>query len=219
MSSEHHVRRQLGAFALEQLSPGETAAVQAHLEACRSCRTEAAELSRVADLLPLADVERLEAAPAPPPGLMDRVFQRIAQARDVDRRKRLRTIAMRVGLGVAAALVALIVSLGPFRSSGEVVTLASVSPGVTGEVTLHARETSQYVELDTQGLPVGEMFAMWVEDRQTGQRVPCGTFRVTPGHIHIALYSSVARDRAAEVGVSTLDGEVVMSAVLPPAED
>ena len=218
MSSEEHVRKQLGAFALGQLAPGEAAAVQAHLDGCPECWTEAAELSRVAALLPLADPDRLDIAPTPPEGLLDRVFERIQEERAVERRRRHRAWTARVGLGVAAALIAVVVVLAPFDSSGEVVTLAAPA-GITGEITLHAWETSQYVELQTQGLPVGDMFAMWVKDRETGERVPCGTFRVTPGRIHIALYSSVPRDRAAEVGVSTLDGEVVMKAPLPPAGD
>jgi hypothetical protein len=216
MSSEEHVRKRLGAFALGQLSPGEAAAVEAHLEGCPSCWAEAAELSRVAALLPLADPDRLDASRTPPEGLLERVFARIREERAAERRRRRRAIAARVGLGLAAALIAVVVAIAPFRSSGEVVTLAAPA-GVTGEITLHARETSQYVELQTRGLPVGEMFAMWIMDRETGERVPCGTFRVTPGSIHIALYSSVPRDRASEVGVSTLDGEVVMRAPIPPA--
>jgi hypothetical protein len=215
MSSEEHVRKQLGAFALGQLSPGEAAAVQAHLEGCPGCWAEAAELSRVAALLPLADPDRLDISPNPPEGLLDRVFERIREERAVERRRRRRALTTRVGLGVAAALIAALVVLAPFDDSGEVVMLAA-PPGITGEIWLQSKESSQYVELQTRGLPVGEMFAMWVRDRVTGERVPCGTFRVTPGRIHIALYSSVPRDRAAEVGVSTLDGEVVMKAPLPP---
>jgi hypothetical protein len=216
MSSEEHVRKQLGAFALGQLSPGEAAAVQAHLEGCPGCWTEAAELSRVAALLPLADPDRLDVSPTPPEGLLDRVFERIREERAVERRRRRRALIARMGLGLAAALIAVVVWLAPFGDSGEVVTLAAPA-GITGEITLHPRESSQYVELRTQGLAVGDMFAMWVRDRETGERVRCGTFRVTPGNIHITLYSSVPRDRAAEVGVSTLDGEVVMKAPLPPS--
>jgi hypothetical protein len=214
MSSEEHVRKQLGAFALGHLPPGEAAAVEAHLEGCPSCWAEAAELGRVAALLPLADPDRLDASPAPPEGLLERVFARIREERALERRKRSRAFAARAGLGLAAALIAVFVVIAPFRSSGEVVTLAA-TPGVTGEISLQSRDSSQYVELRTEGLPVGEMFAMWVRDRETGERVPCGTFRVTPGRIHIALYSSVPRHRADEVGVSTLEGAVVMSAPLP----
>jgi anti-sigma factor RsiW len=215
MGPEAHVRAQLGAHALGQLSPSEAAAVEAHLEGCAGCRREADELAGVAALLPLADTERLGAASSPPSDLLDRVFDRIARERELGRRRRRRASLGKAMLGLAAALVALVLIAAPFGPSGEVVALASNLPGVTGQVTLHERPTSQWVELDTTGLPVGEEFAIWVQDRASGEKVRCGTFRVTPGSLHIALYSSVSYDRAEAVGVSTLDGEVVMQATLP----
>ena len=53
-SDDDHVRPALGAFVLGHLGPGEAAAVRAHLEGCAACRSEAATLAPVADLLPLA---------------------------------------------------------------------------------------------------------------------------------------------------------------------
>jgi len=216
MVPEAHVHRQLGAYVLGQLSPSETVAVEAHLEGCAECRREADELAGVANLLPLANPERLGATISPPSDLLDRVFGRIAEERQLVRRRRKRGLLGRAGLGLAAALVALVLIVAPFGPQGEVVSLASVLPDVTGEVTLHELPTSQWVELETKGLPVGGTFAVWIQDRATGKRVLCGTFTVTPGPLHIALYSSVARDGAQAVGVSTLDGSVVMRAELPP---
>ncbi len=217
MDPEAHVRMQLGAYALGQLAPPEAAAVEAHLEGCGDCRREAQDLAGVANLLPLADPERLGMTAPPPPDLLDRVFGRIAEEQKLVLRRKRRALLGRVGVGLAAAFVALILVVSPFGPRGEVVALASERPGVMGEVTLHSRDTSQWVELATQGLPVGEEFAMWVQDGATGERVRCGTFTVTPGPLHIALYSSVARVQARAVGVSTLDGEVVMQAALPPS--
>lgn len=218
MGPETHVRTQLGAHVLGQLTPTETVSVEAHLEGCAECRREAAELAEVAGLLALANPERLGTTAPPPSDLLDRVFGRIAEERGLVRRRRRRAFLGRAGLGLAAALVALVLIVAPFRPGGEVVSLASELPELTGEVTLHELPTSQWVELETNGLPVGETFSMWIQDRATGERVLCGTFIVTPGPLHIALYSSVARDSAQAVGVSRLDGEVVMRAELPPVE-
>jgi anti-sigma factor RsiW len=218
MEPEGHVRTQLAAYVLGQLSSSEVAAVEAHLEGCRRCRLEAMELTGVADLLLLADPERLGAMASPPSNLLDKVFDRIAEERHLVRRRRRRTLLGKAALGVAAATVGLVLLVAPFGSDEEIVTLASELPGATGEITLHDRSTSQYVELSTTGLPVGQTFAMWVQDRATGERVRCGTFRVTPGPLHIALYSSVPRVRSEAVGVSGLDGVVVMEAPLPPAD-
>jgi anti-sigma-K factor RskA len=217
MGPEAHVRSQLGAFVLGQLDPSEAVAVEAHLDGCDACRREADELASVARLLPMANLETLGAPAAPPGDLLDRVMERIGEERAFARRRRRRGTFARVGIGLAAALVAFVLITSPFGQSGEVVALASTVPGVTGEVTLHERGESQYVELETRGLPVGEEFALWVQDRTSGERIRCGIFRVTPGPLHIALYSSVAYDRARAVGVSSLEGEVVMQAALPPA--
>lgn len=219
MAPEEHVRRLLGAYALGHLDADEAAGVRAHLDGCPSCRAEAEDLSRVGRLLDLVDVERLGAASPPlPAGLIDRVLDRIGRERAVVGRRLRRRFGLGIAAAVAVAVGMLVVVAAPFGGSGEVVALTGM-PGVRGEVTLHGRGSSQYVELLTEGLPVGETFAMWVRDGHTGERVRCGTFRVAPGTIHIALYSSVPRNRADEVGVSTLGGAVVMHAPLPPAED
>lgn len=219
MAPEEHVRRLLGAYALGHLDADEAARVQAHVDGCPSCRAEAEDLGRVARLLDLVDVERLEESAAPlPAGLFERVLEGIGRERAVAGRRRRRRFGLGIAAAVAMAVAILVVVAAPFGGSGEVVALTGM-PGVRGEITLHPRGPSQYVELLTEGLPVGETFAMWVRDGHTGERVRCGTFRVAPGTIHIALYSSVPRNRADEVGVSTLGGAVVMHAPLPPAED
>lgn len=217
MNPEVHVRSQLGAYVLGQLEASEAGAVEAHLEGCDACRREAVELAAVARLLPMANLDKLGTPAAPPSDLLDRVMDRIAEEREIARRRSRRGLIGRVALGIAAAMAALLVIVSPFGQGGEVVALASTVPGVTGQVTLHERGESQWVELETRGLPVGEEFALWVQDRTSGERVRCGIFHVTPGPLHIALYSSVAYDRAQAVGVSSLDGEVVMQAPLPPA--
>jgi anti-sigma-K factor RskA len=217
MNPEPHVRSQLGAYVLGQLEASESVAVEAHLEGCDECRREADELTAVARLLPMANLDKLGAPAAPPSDLLDRVMDRIAEERESARRRRRRGLVGRAALGVAAAVAALLLIVSPFGQGGEIVALASTVQGVTGEVTLHERGESQWVELETHGLPVGEEFALWVQDRTSGERVRCGIFRVTPGRLHIALYSSVAYDRAQAVGVSSLDGEIVMQAPLPPA--
>ncbi|MGC1165124.1 MAG: zf-HC2 domain-containing protein, partial [Solirubrobacterales bacterium] len=56
----------LGAYALGDLSAGERAGLEAHLEGCAECRAEADTLDSVARLLPLADPDRFS-RPAPQP--------------------------------------------------------------------------------------------------------------------------------------------------------
>ena len=81
---DDHVRASLGAYVLGHLEPAEATAVRAHLDGCSACRAEAAALAPVADMLPLADPERVgaPAEPGPPPALLDEVLGRIERERD-----------------------------------------------------------------------------------------------------------------------------------------
>ena len=63
----------LGAYVLDALTVDEAVAFDAHLEACAACRTEAAELLQVVDVLPLA-CDMVE----PPSSLRDRILSAIA---------------------------------------------------------------------------------------------------------------------------------------------
>jgi len=100
----------LGAFALGDLAPQETVAVQAHLDGCAECRAEVAALRPLAARLALVDVDRLDDAPVTPPELEDRVFARLRQAhtdRDSpDGRRRRGDLRRRVLVAAAVAVAA-----------------------------------------------------------------------------------------------------------------
>lgn len=66
----------LAELALGALSGDEAAAVRAHLAGCSDCAAEYEEMARVASLLPLAAEDV-----APPAGIKESVFARIAQDR------------------------------------------------------------------------------------------------------------------------------------------
>ena len=212
-----HVRHQLGAFALGHLAEDEAAAVQAHLDGCAACAEEEAELARVAAMLPLADAARLGATPSPPADLQERVFERIREERERERARLRRARSVRAAFAVAAVLVLWIVLAWPFGSEGERVALAATVPGVSGQAVIHDESSSTWVELTTSGLDAGETYALWLEEQDTGERYRCGTFTATDGDLYISLYSTLTRDEAAAIGVSTLDDDVVMEADLSPS--
>ena len=102
---DEHVRPLLGAYVLGQLGPDEATSVRAHLDGCAACREEAAALGSVADLLPLVDLERLEAPPEPPPpGLLDEVLSRIEEQQASGTHARRRASAIRGGIAAVAAV-------------------------------------------------------------------------------------------------------------------
>jgi predicted anti-sigma-YlaC factor YlaD len=225
-SDDDHVRPALGAFVLGHLGPGEAAAVRAHLEGCAACRSEAAALAPVADLLPLADPERVgaPAEPGPSTGLLDEVLTRIELERDTHRRRRRRSVGVRVAAVAAALTLAAVVAVVTIGSdpadgpSGEVVAMTASRPGVLGEAVIHEDPRSTWVELTTTGLAAGETYAVWLEETGTGDRSPMGTFTGVEGDLYISLYSTLPRDRAASIGVSTPDGATVMEGTIPRPE-
>lgn len=218
---DDHVRLLLGAYVLGHLAAGEAAAVRGHLDVCRTCRRDASELAPVADLLPLADPERIGTTddPAPSREMLDEVLGRIERERNERDRSRRRSILARVTL-VAAALaivtvIAAVVSEPAEPAGGQFVAMVAVQAGVIGEAVVHEDPQSTWVELTTSGLAAGETYAVWLEEVGTGARAPLGTFVGVEGHLYISLYSTLPRDRATSVGVSTPDGDTVMEGTIP----
>ncbi|MGZ8578234.1 MAG: anti-sigma factor family protein [Actinomycetota bacterium] len=213
-----HVRHSLGAFALGHLGDDEMSAVRAHLDGCPECREEAADLASVARLLPLADPERVGAPAEAPQEMLDVVLSRIEQERGSRDRTRRRSILARVGAAAAVVVVVLTVamfSLLPSEPSGEIVAMSTRRPGVLGEAVIHEDPRSTWVELTTSGLSVGETYAVWFEEIDSGKREGIGTFIGVEGDLYISLYSPMPRDRVASIGVSTPDGDVVMQGAVP----
>jgi hypothetical protein len=104
----------------------------------------------------------------------------------------------------------------PDAPSGEIVSMTASEPDVEGEAVIHEDPRSTWVELTTTGLAEGETYAVWLEEAGTGERSPMGTFTGVEGDLYISLYSTLPRDRAASVGVSTPDGVTVMEGAIPP---
>ncbi|MGH2981936.1 MAG: anti-sigma factor family protein, partial [Solirubrobacterales bacterium] len=97
-------RERLGAYVLDQLPGDERAATSAHIEGCAACQAEAESLAPLAVLLPKADPQRLDTAPAPPRDLGERIAASIAGEGRQGRRRHRRRIA--IGLSGAAATAA-----------------------------------------------------------------------------------------------------------------
>jgi hypothetical protein len=209
-----HVRPLLGAFVLGHLEPDESAAVRAHLDGCAVCRDEGAQLAAVARLLPLADPERVGAPQESPPEMLGEVVARIEQERAARLRARRRSVAVRVGAAAAALTVMLVVGLTSRSSEqpeGEFVAMTATRPGIAGEAVIHEDPGSTWVELTVSGLPAGETYGVWLEETDTGERSPLGTFTGVPGDLYISLYSTLPRERAGSIGVSSSDGSTMLA--------
>lgn len=211
-------RLQLGAFVLGHLEAEARAALQAHLDGCAACRTEAVELAAVANLLATVNPERVGEPPGPPPHLAERVFGRLAEARRAARGRR-RAAIVRGVAGVAAVAAVVVAVLVVPSQQGEQVTFARRPPGVEASAYLGERPWGVEVSLRVRGLPANEEYAVWLE-RADGSRVPAGTFvAVADGGIQVTLAAALPREEAVALGVSDPDDGTLLLARLPPPED
>jgi anti-sigma-K factor RskA len=204
-------REQLGAMALGHLSPGEVTAVRAHLDGCAACRTELAALQQVARLLPLADVESLDAEPAPPSDLGDRVVTVVRHERELEERRHRRRVRGAVsGLAAAAAVVALVVSLTlASGGGGRVVALDEHPAGVSSTAAFDQHGWGTEIRLEVQGLPAGHSYYVWMR-RADGEHVPAGSFLTVDGSTDVTLATALAMSDAVGIGVSDEKGDTIM---------
>jgi hypothetical protein len=184
-------RESLGAYALGQLPPDQRPGLEAHLEGCAECRAESETLSSVAGLMALADPERLEQAPAAPPGLEGRVLAAIAAERRNARRRRVRLGLALSGAtaAVAAAVLALFVLPGGGEDPPRHVSFASLPPGLKIGATLEPRPFGTEVHVYVKGAPSGALCRVFLRARD-GSRLPAGSFRYRWGDDSRATLSS-----------------------------
>jgi anti-sigma factor RsiW len=182
-------RQSLGAYTLGQLDADEQAAVEAHLESCSECRADARSLAPLSHLLSLADPRHLEATPAPPPGLGDRVAAMVAGERGARRRRRRRRTAISLaGAAAAAAVVVAAIALSPGEEDdtavrGEVeqrVSFRSLPPGAAITAELEPARVGTVIRVGVDGLRPGTLCRVFLR-RDDGRRVPAGSFRYSSG--------------------------------------
>jgi anti-sigma factor RsiW len=198
-------RELLGARALEQLPEAERAGLEAHLEGCAECRAELDSLRDVARLLPLADPERIEAAPAPPPALADRVVAAVRAEGRAKRRRRLRFGFATAGAAAAVAAVALVllvISGGGGESTGDRHVSFASAPAdlqIGAKLIPHAYGTE--IHMYVKGAPRGALCRVFLR-RPDGKRVSAGSFRYRWGEDSSAILSAALDlSRAKAIGV------------------
>ncbi len=197
-------RGSLGAHALGHLAKGERLALDAHLEGCRECRAELAELESVARAMPLADPARFAEPAQPPTGLGERIEAKIGDERRSSRRR----LRLRLALAAAAAAaVATVLAISVFGDvSSQVpeqrVSFSSLPPGMKISATLKPRAYGTEIQMYVEGVPSGTLCRVAL--RGPGStRLPAGTFRYRYGEEEAVLSSALdlSRTRAIVIHV------------------
>jgi len=195
----------LAAAAVEDLTGSERVSLDGHLDGCAACRGNLAELRRTLAVLPAADVDHLDHPSGVPTGLDRRIFDTIT------RNARTRRHAVIISVtGVAAGVLVLLYLAFAFTgggaSTGERVQLADAG-GVHAVATLEPRPWGTQIRLQIDGFAPATTCNVWLE-RPNGTRVPAGTFtslRQRP--LDVVLATSLPRDQAVAVGVTSTEGE------------
>jgi predicted anti-sigma-YlaC factor YlaD len=212
-----HVREDLGAYVLGALEPAERHTVEAHLDACGSCRDELSRLSGLPGLL-----DRLSAEEAQ----LDVGDVRAAAARDLSRSVageyvRLRRAVTRWRLAAAAAtFAALLVGLWswspwqppPDRIVAAVVPVAEDAASTEGTVAAYAWEWGITVEIRVAELPARPQYVMWAVSRD-GERQRAGTWGPTAHRGAVVRgASALPRDQLLRVEVTDELGQQLLGA-------
>jgi hypothetical protein len=202
-------RQSLGAHALDQLPAPERAALEAHLEGCAECRAELESLASVARLMPLADPEHFGTAPAPPPGLGERIAATIR----AERRARRRRLRFRLAFGGAAAAAAATAVLAIFalQDGGsppeQQVAFGSLPDGIKIDATLEPHAFGTEIHMYVRGVRSGTLCRVFLRG-PGGAQMPAGSFRYRWGEdeqaeLSSALDISAARAIGVRVGNRT----------------
>lgn len=185
-------RESLGAHALGQLAEQERAALEAHLEGCRACRAELESLAGVARLLPLANPEHFDTAPAPPPALADRVAATIRAERRTVRRRKLRLGLAFSGAAAAVAAAALVIFVLPGGGNPtpeQHIAFQSLPPGMHIDATLEPHAYGTEIHMYVKGAPSGTLCRVFVRG-PSGVRQSAGSFRYRWGDDSEAVLSA-----------------------------
>lgn len=187
-------RESLGAHVLDHLAPGERAALEAHLHECPECRAEAEALAPLAGLMSRADPAQLDAPPAPPAGLADRIASRIAPERRTRRRRRRLFGGLALaGTAAAVAIAALVMTTGGEDAAAppaQHVSFASLPPGAAIDAELEPRPYGTEIRVGVEGLPSGTLCRVFLR-RPDGSRVGAGSFRYRSGADDAVLSSAL----------------------------
>jgi hypothetical protein len=172
-------RESLGAYALGRLPEEERTALAAHLQGCPECRAELSSLAGVARLLPLAEPERFDSAPTPPPSLADRVMATIRTERRKGRRRRLRlglALSGATAAVAAAALAIFVLPTGPTPGPAWHVAFRSLPPGLRISANLEPHAYGTEIHMYVKGAPSGTLCRVFVRG-PNGVRQSAGSFR------------------------------------------
>jgi len=185
-----------------------------HLRGCEECRREAADLERVARLLPYA-APVLSAGPRPD----DRGLRELLAAASGQRRRR-RTLGLAVGVAAAVVLVGAVAPAGYRAVAGDptvpvVVAGVDAASGVSGSVTLDPAGDAgngTLLGVSVQGVPAGTRCRLVVRSASGAEEVAATWTASYAGEATLTARSGVAATDIASVELTdATDGQPLLT--------
>ena len=202
-----HVHEDLGAYVLGGLSAEDEERVRAHIAECVSCRAEHEELAGLPQLLDLAVVAGSAEDDPLPPAIEERLLDRFARERPVQRRERRWRPRFFFGVssalaGAALAAAVLVLGLGfekgVERSAPQYRLALSPVQGAPAaakaRAALRTVKGGTVVRLWVYNLPnqPGDVYEVLCESKSWS--ATAGTFRVDPkGNAYVILTTAAKR--------------------------
>jgi hypothetical protein len=215
-----HVHEDLGAFVLGILSDEEADRVREHLTACEACAAEHADLAGLPQLLDLAVVAGSSEDDPLPPAIEERLLDRFARERPVqrkDRRWRPRVLlgAGSAFAGAAAAVAVLIFALGyqhgnqrpPAQYRLALAPAAGVPATANARASLRTVKGGTIVRLWVFNLPGKPTDVYEVLCENKSWSASAGTFRVdAKGNAYVILTTAAKRGQYDSIRVVRKSG-------------
>jgi len=192
----------IGALVLSELDPADAAALQAHARDCEGCRREIESLERVAALLARADPDSVATTAAPPPGVAQRLAQRLSAERRRRRRRRTGFALAGAAATAAAALAIVIPGGGDDGQPVRTVPFDTGDPRIGLTASLASHPWGTQVTIAVRGIEEGTRCRVVLVSAD-GRREPAGSFvyRYGQGSDDAELTSAVPAESVEAVEV------------------
>lgn len=225
MSSRHEeLSALLGPYLLGGLNQTDRSRIEQHLDACRQCRAEVADLAPIPGLLARASGEVAAdanegAVVAPEPSGAPPPLETLLDDARRERRSRNRRLAA-AGLTLAASVAAVGFAVGATWSSGETpdatTSFVAAQPGgITGEARLLDKPWGTEIQIDLASLPDDATFHLEAA-HSDGENERTATWRSTDtGRCSVVGATSLDVTDVDELRVISENGEV-LSVATPP---
>lgn len=202
-----HVHEDLGAYVLGSLNAEEAARVREHIAECESCRAEHAELAGLPQLLDLAVVAGSAEDDPLPPAIEERLLDRFARERPVQRKERRWRPRVFFGsgsalAGAAVAAAVLIIGFGfqhgnqrpPAQYRLALTPVSGAPAAAKARAALRTVQGGTVLRLWVYNLPADGVYEVLCESKAQDWSASAGTFRVdAKGNAYVVLTTAAKR--------------------------